>query len=508
MPSATPPLPILDELLTADQQTVLDALLWHVTREDDHGPVTTWPTWDHVKYVLRDRLSGPEIDHAAATLPQLDRPRYPYTLIWRSDPGASQLPIQPQETVGLTMAGLLRVDHDLAGRLATLIAGYAEQEETLPPNPTGVREGRAGLNEDLEGWVLRPDRPKAGRVPMNVRSAAEILQHEYRPLVVTTGYQWIYEVILGSERFAAFRGVTTPEDYIRALLPAGATTASPADQRTNMKRTVTSERRSTVTPGAQPSARPSVFIGSSAEGLPVAEALQRRLDHAHEVTIWSQGVFVPGGTTLGSLVEQIQARDFAIFVVDADDTTLSREQGKRTTRDNVIFELGLFMGAIGPERCFMVYDRDQPPDLPTDLQGINPAPYRRHSNGALDAPLGASASSIAERIKQLGLRGQAALPPAGAAVTHPFEGASGDPLEALQEDIRRIRINVEAQGWKVRTTDTALRLWDRKGQRLPTFAIGEPTETRTRLRDFTKTLRSRGLRVNRRVRAPVTSYGR
>ena len=41
MSSATPPLPILDESLTDDQQVLLHALLWHVTREEDHGPITT-----------------------------------------------------------------------------------------------------------------------------------------------------------------------------------------------------------------------------------------------------------------------------------------------------------------------------------------------------------------------------------------------------------------------------------------------------------------------------------
>jgi len=38
--------------------------------------------------------------------------------------------------------------------------------------------------------------------------------------------------------------------------------------------------------------RPSVFAGSSAEGLKIAKALQVLLDHVCEVTIWSQGVFL------------------------------------------------------------------------------------------------------------------------------------------------------------------------------------------------------------------------
>jgi predicted nucleotide-binding protein len=46
--------------------------------------------------------------------------------------------------------------------------------------------------------------------------------------------------------------------------------------------------------------------------------------------------------------------DFAAFVVTADDVTASRGRRKASPRDNVVFEIGLFMGAIGRERTFVV----------------------------------------------------------------------------------------------------------------------------------------------------------
>ena len=150
--------------------------------------------------------------------------------------------------------------------------------------------------------------------------------------------------------------------------------------------------------------RPSMFIGSSTEGLSVAEAIQLNLDYSCEVTIWSQGVFGLGQGTLESLVERLDDFDFAALILTPDDVTISRDEEKQAPRDNVLLELGLFIGAIGRERTFIVYDRGSNMKLPSDLAGVTPATYQKHSSGNLQSSLGAATTLIKGTIEKLGKR--------------------------------------------------------------------------------------------------------
>lgn len=150
--------------------------------------------------------------------------------------------------------------------------------------------------------------------------------------------------------------------------------------------------------------RSTVFIGSSAEGLAIAEAIQLNLDYACEVTIWSQGVFGLGEGNLESLVDRLDSFDFAILVLTPDDTTISRDNTEQSPRDNVLLELGMFIGALGRKRSFIVYDRGQAMKLPSDLAGVTSATYQMHSDGNLQASLGAATTLIKGTIQQEGRR--------------------------------------------------------------------------------------------------------
>jgi len=150
--------------------------------------------------------------------------------------------------------------------------------------------------------------------------------------------------------------------------------------------------------------RPTVFVGSSSEGLEVARTVQDLLDTECEVELWNQGVFGLSQGTLESLVLALPRFDYAILVLTPDDLTVSRRQDRPVARDNVLFELGLFIGAFGRERTFMVYDRTTSLALPSDLAGIAAATFAPHASGNLKAALGAPTTKILGSIKRLGFR--------------------------------------------------------------------------------------------------------
>jgi len=132
--------------------------------------------------------------------------------------------------------------------------------------------------------------------------------------------------------------------------------------------------------------------------------MQVGLDRVCEVDIWSQGVFGLTQGTLESLVLALERFDFAVLVLTADDLTVSRGTEWPVARDNVLFELGVFVGGLSRDRTFMLYDRTHPPALPTDLAGVTAATFEPHSSGNLQAALGAACTRIQTVIEKLGVR--------------------------------------------------------------------------------------------------------
>ena len=150
--------------------------------------------------------------------------------------------------------------------------------------------------------------------------------------------------------------------------------------------------------------RPTTFIGSSVEGLPIAEALQQNLDRAAQCVLWSQGVFGLMSGTLEALVTQLQTFDFAVLVLTPDDMVTARDDTKPVARDNVLFEFGLFIGALGRERTFGIYERNSGIKLPSDLAGVTLADFETPNNGNLRAALGAASTELKQVITNLGVR--------------------------------------------------------------------------------------------------------
>lgn len=124
-----------------------------------------------------------------------------------------------------------------------------------------------------------------------------------------------------------------------------------------------------------PIRKPSVFVGSSTEGLVVARQLHELLKHDASVTVWESGVFKLTQTAFASLFSTLTTFDCAVLLLTPDDVAIRRNSRFRVARDNVIFELGLFLGSFGPNRTFVVCNRAVLRSMPSDLLGVTVATY-------------------------------------------------------------------------------------------------------------------------------------
>ena len=126
-----------------------------------------------------------------------------------------------------------------------------------------------------------------------------------------------------------------------------------------------------------PNANPVLFVGSSVEGLSIAQEIQLGLKYDKIVVRpWSMpGVFGPGGISIDELIKEVELSDFAAFVFGPDDKVFSREEEQEAPRDNVVFELGLFMGQLDRFGSFIIKDQNADIKIPTDLLGVTPITY-------------------------------------------------------------------------------------------------------------------------------------
>ena len=126
-----------------------------------------------------------------------------------------------------------------------------------------------------------------------------------------------------------------------------------------------------------------IFIGSSNEGLKYAEQIKSEINAQLgdwvECETWKDGnIFTQNRSALDSLVKASRRFDYGILVASKDDITLKRLSLKNAMRDNVLFEMGLFLGSLGLQRAFLVtHDKVS---LPTDYLGVTVVKYSGKNN--------------------------------------------------------------------------------------------------------------------------------
>ena len=145
--------------------------------------------------------------------------------------------------------------------------------------------------------------------------------------------------------------------------------------------------------------RPAMFVISTSGSLGLAKALQFALRDDYELVIWDETLMKPGRSYLESLLEIVTNFDYAVAVLGGDDLTIQQGVSNPASRDNVFFELGLFMSRLGRERTFIVTDKERAARIPSDLAAIHTVRYLQSGSGNLQSALGTAATEIREALK-------------------------------------------------------------------------------------------------------------
>ena len=162
------------------------------------------------------------------------------------------------------------------------------------------------------------------------------------------------------------------------------------------------QRNALVTPK---NPRPALFIGSSAEALPIVRAIESGLQHDDfYVRPWTCNIFQPSHYPIDDLLAAVQQADFAVLVISPDDDVTSRGDRSDAPRDNVVYELGMSMGRLGRERTVILMPRGVDLKIPTDLLGLTPITFKVGPEGDLTAAMGPVCNELRALIRRLGCK--------------------------------------------------------------------------------------------------------
>lgn len=161
--------------------------------------------------------------------------------------------------------------------------------------------------------------------------------------------------------------------------------------------------------------KPNVFIGSSREALHIANGIHAQINRFAQVTPWYAGAFGGNEYTMESLEEQLLRNDFGVFIFAPDDVALYRGKFVFMTRDNTLFEMGLFWGRLGRRRVFAIIPqevRESEALIPgeniseyhllSDLQGLTLLNYEVRTDGNDEAAVAVACQQLIKAIQAEG----------------------------------------------------------------------------------------------------------
>jgi hypothetical protein len=118
--------------------------------------------------------------------------------------------------------------------------------------------------------------------------------------------------------------------------------------------------------------RYKVFIAYSGRSSELGDTLNQYLSPDLQVELWPHA-FQLGESTFEGLLRKARQYDFGIFAFSPDD--FQTVNGRSFLAPNVVLELGVFAGAKGKERAFLLIPESCDKALPADLQGITYESY-------------------------------------------------------------------------------------------------------------------------------------
>ncbi|MCM3556841.1 nucleotide-binding protein [Janibacter melonis] len=250
-----------------------------------------------------------------------------------------------------------------------------------------------------------------------------------------------------------------------------------------------------------------VFIGSTSESLELVDDVAIALDRSNggtdfKAVPWGELVFAPSEYPLQDLVDTGSACDFAILLATGDDLTTSRGTTTASPRDNVLLEIGLFIGLIGLKRTFIAVPSGVDLKLPSDLKGLTTVPYTTRDADTTATHARFIVGTVRRRMRTLGPRLASTViePSAGAVHSDEMAAVPNDAtIEQVTEAGDHLQRNLECQGWAWSHKYNVLRVRSPKGKRHVQVISDDPDEALAQLSRFARVLHAHGARVHNTI---------
>jgi Predicted nucleotide-binding protein containing TIR-like domain len=152
-----------------------------------------------------------------------------------------------------------------------------------------------------------------------------------------------------------------------------------------------------------------LFVGASSEAADIVRGFSSTFPRDYYIVhSWDQSpAFKNLVGTFDALLKAARYYDFGLFILTPDDSVTSRSVKHKAPRDNVLFELGLFIGALGPARVSAIRQRlpsSREIKLPSDLCGIQIDYFDNSDRDTLISSVGSLVAPIKDKVDSAGPR--------------------------------------------------------------------------------------------------------